>query len=127
MSIPTQKYRALAEKLYASTSDESLRWQIDPFSDELCTSLGRYKVIITDGEDAEGSPYVRIAIKNASGEEVDWFTDNSIGSATPSLEGVSSYWVLLRDLKTMAYRNAKGADKALDEILGQLDSDHAPF
>jgi hypothetical protein len=127
MSIPVSKYRALAEKLYTSTADESLRWQIDPFMDELYTSLSHYKIVLTSGEDAEGSPYVRVAIRNGSNEEVDWFTDNTIGNAIPSVDGVGSYWILLRDLNTMAYRNAKGADKALDDILGELNNDDVPF
>lgn len=127
MSIPIQKYRTLAEKLYSSTASETLRWQIEPFTEELYTSLGRYKIVLTAGEDAEGSPYIRVGVKSSSGEEVDWFTDTTVSGGSPNVAGPSTYWNLLNDLYTMASRAARGADKALDEILGELDNDDVPF
>lgn len=127
MSIPVQKYRSLAEKLYTSTANETLRWQISPFTEELSASLGRYRIILNTGEDAEGSPYVRVDIKDQSDEEVDGFTDNTVSGGSPKIEGPNTYWGLLNDLYTMAYRSAKGADKALDEILNELDNGDVPF
>src|SRR5688572_29152207 len=113
MSIPIQKYRTLAEKLYVSTEDETLQWQINDFSNDLYAALGQYRVVLDTGEDAEGSPYFRVAIIDMMDVEVDWFTDSTISGATPKIESTQSYWVLLSELPTMAYRKAKGADKAL--------------
>ena len=85
-----------------------------------------YKVVLYSGEDAEGSPYVRVSVRDRMDDEVDSFTDSTISGANPSIDGVSTYWVLLTNLRTMAHRQAKGADKALDEILSALDDD-VPF
>ena len=128
MSIPKDKYRELAEKLYNSTLDKSLHWQQDPFSEDLFTSLGKYKICLYSNEDAEGSPYIRVVVKNQAGEEVDSFTDSTISGATPNVYSIQSYWVLLNNLYTMAHRKAKGADEALDEVLSALDfDDDVPF
>jgi hypothetical protein len=126
MSLPVDKYRSLCIKLYNSTNDKTLSWQINPFTGDVFTELGSHRVVISSGDDAEGSPFIRISLTDGSGDTVDSFVDTTVSGGATGIPGMGSFWTLLSSLANMAYRQAKGADKALDDILDALD-DNVPF
>lgn len=127
MSDPYIKQAKLMERLFQLTQSKRLDWQVDPFDDEVSCLFSTHKIVINDRRDSDGSPYVHVSIKNLSGSDVDSFTDNDLSEATPAIPGVDSYWKLMNELLRMARRQSKGADEAIDNILGELDDKEVPF
>jgi hypothetical protein len=66
--------------------------------------------------------------KGASDDDyVDGFSDADMGDVATGLVEYPNFWRLLDKLQKIAYRKAKGADEALDRIIGELDDDAVPF
>lgn len=127
MSDSFDKYAKLADRLFDLTSEKKLEWNIDPFDEEVTCRFSSHKIIISDGRDSEGSPYVQISIRSLSDVEIDTFTDNDLSGRTPDRFGYENYWKLMSGLLRTARRQAKGADEAIDSILGELDDKDLPF
>lgn len=129
MSEEKEKYAALARKLMERTSNGSLHWRIDPWTSKLTTDLAGYSIRLEREESPEGEPLVIVSIYKGASEDdyVDGFSDAEMGDVATGFAEYPSFWRLLDKLQKIAYRNAKGADEALDKILGELDDDAVPF
>lgn len=126
MTDQIQQYRILAERLYKRTVEDTLKWEIEWGTSNPVTSLGGYQVKLKRGETAEGEPIVLVQILDKSDEFVDGFSDATLSQYQTNIEEISGYWTLLDRLYDLAYRKAKGADKALEAIINDLD-DEVPF
>jgi hypothetical protein len=130
MQTTLEKYRTLVERLAKATLNNEIKWAIHPFSDELYCSLGKFRIVLEEGEDAEGSSLIIVRVKDEADTQIDVFSDNTINGPNPLLAKYPTYWALMDDLHNLARRNAVGADKALDEVLNSLtplDEDDVPF
>jgi hypothetical protein len=130
MQTTLEKYRTLVERLTKATLNNKLKWSIHAFTDELYCSLAKFKVVLEEGEDAEGSSLIIVRVKDEDDNQIDVFNDNTINGPKPMLTQYSTYWALMADLYNLARRNAVGADKALDQVLGNLppvEEDDVPF
>ncbi len=128
MADPQDKYRSLVEKLYDRTINGKLTWQLDDWDDKLVvTKMAKYGISLTYGQNAEGEPLEIVNIMNNNGEVIDTFNDEFVAGMAPSIGNFINYWYLMRNLRDTAARQAKGVDKAIDEIIESLDEDDAPF
>lgn len=128
MNDPAKQYQELAKKLYERTTSGTLHWYIDQWTEKLTTSLAGYNIQLDTGETAEGEPIIQVSILNQSNDYIDGFNDETLSSYETGVEEAPTYWKLLDRLYKTAYRGAKGADKALQAIMNELDlDDDVPF
>ena len=120
------KYATLARKLYENTSNGMVHWQLTGWQESLPTAhLGGYIVKLSKSENDLGGPVVSVSLFDNADEYVDGFTDETLVDQETSIFGVPNFWQLLNQLYNAAWRYAKGADKALDAVLKDLDD--TPF
>lgn len=122
MSSPKEKYKSLVDGLYKATRNKEILWEMESFSGNIFTNLGRYSLYLDSGEDADGAPMELIVIKNEIGEQVECFSDNDLTEFQTPFTEHSNYWRLMQALRSLAQRSAMGADDALDEVLNALRS-----
>lgn len=115
-----EKYRKLIRKLYEKTNSNSIEWFTGRNSDFYCEVSSNY-IHVRATRDADGEPLEIIEIRNSDDEVVDTFYDTDVGGVSPGISGFVDYYTLMTSLRQAARRNAHGADKALDDILGDLD------
>jgi hypothetical protein len=122
------QYQRLAKKLYERTKKGTLDWEEDPWTSKLVVGLRGHKVTLKRSESAEGEPLVLVAVVDDNGTHIDGFSDDVLSSYETGLDEAPTYWRLLDQLYSMAYRKAKGAEKALEGIISDLDlDDDVPF
>jgi hypothetical protein len=127
MSEEINRYAALIDRLYTKTRSDELVWEVDPWSNRVTTSLSNYAVQLQGGEGPEGEPLEIVNVLNSGGETIDSFSDEELTGIPVEIEGFENYWHLLKRLRQIAMRKARGADKALDDIIKALDDDTPPF
>lgn len=115
----TQKHAAMIEMLYGKTLNKSLEWELaEGRSPEI--ALGSYRVrLVNQGN--EDDPLEQVSIFDAFGGFIESFTDEDIMSEKPKVRTFEAYWQMMQDLRQAAFRQAVGADRAIDDILDQLD------
>jgi len=87
--------------------------------------MGSYTIVLFDTSDDEDTPFEVVQIKDSSGVIIDNFNDDSLSGKDPPHD-LLTYYVLLKDLRKLAYRKAIGAEKALDDLLKALkDGDNS--
>ena len=106
----------LIEYLLTLSRKRELEWKEAVFPDAFETSFPSYSLLIGTEEGRNGTDYY-IFIVGANGEIVDRFTDVDISQSSEGFDAFSK----MREIHDSARRIAKGADKALDEILGELE------
>ncbi|MET4131673.1 hypothetical protein ABIE62_000789 [Porphyrobacter sp. MBR-155] len=119
MNEAMNKLRALVEALYSNTTSGALAWAVQAGSDVFFTSIGdrRLDVFVEEGEREED---VWIIIYNRDGDKIESFSDTFFGKARPARTPHDNYYSLMKDLYDAAGRNARGADKIVNELLEEL-------
>lgn len=125
MSDAKLKYQQIVDRLYNKTMNSSINWEIG-FNNDLECILGEYTIKLKGFRDEEGEPFEVIEIFDSDGRVVDSFNDGVLADLAPKDVGISSYYNKMNALRSQAKRHALGADKALDQILENLDDD-IPF
>jgi hypothetical protein len=108
--------------LYDKTVSGSISWNIG-FSKDLYCSFQNHAIYLRSSRDADGEPLEIIELKNSSDEVIDSFDDTVIADSIFDIDGVANYYGLMMNLRNTARRQALGADKALDDILSDLDDE----
>lgn len=114
------KYRQLVEKLFQNTSSGKIRWEKLEGAEIYKAAVGIRSIVIGRAENFMGEPIIEIGILDELDTEVETFNDENVKGAIPSITGYDGYWPLMSELHEMARRQAVGADKVLDGILGDL-------
>lgn len=114
------KYRQLVEKLFHATSSGKVRWEKLEGMDTYKATIGLRSIAIRRTENFMGEPIIEIGIWDELDTEVESFDDEDVKGTTPAIVGYDGYWSLMSELHDTARRQALGADKVLDGILGDL-------
>jgi hypothetical protein len=113
------KYGSLIERLFEKTKDKAIKWSLNERRTAKA-SFGQYNVVLYDGN-SNGSPLEYISLSTQYDEPIETIDDEDLVDVSPSMEEYDSYYPLMEELRMLAFRQAVGADKALDDILGELD------
>jgi hypothetical protein len=110
--MANDKYYKILERLINKTENGELEWKEGVYPETFQVAFSNYSLTVgqRSGED-DTLDYV-ISIRDASGNVIDTFSDVDLGSG---------YFKTMGELYENARRQALGVDKALDEILNDLD------
>lgn len=124
---PKDKFKKLVVLLYQRTNDKKIEWQFNQAFGTYAYVSGNM-IALTDSRNEDEEPLEIIVIRNDSNVIVDRFNDEIFGADKPPIEGFQNYWNLMSNTRQSAYRQAIGADLAIDDILSELDlDDDTPF
>jgi hypothetical protein len=117
-----KKHRHLVEQLFEKTSQGKLEWRPSLYDAEYEIDLGRYIVDITQKNGNYEEPDYRIRLLDEKYETLDEFSDPDISniSVVPPIGDFKNHYGMMQSLYLMILRQVKGADRALDEVLGTL-------
>lgn len=122
MSNLKEKYRNLVRRLYDKTTMGQIDWDVDR-NDEIYCSLSNYDVHLKSSRDADGEPLEIVELRNKDNQPVDSFDDVFINEVIFDVPGVDNYYQMMQFVRSAARRKAMGADKALEEVLKDLEDD----
>lgn len=100
----------LINALVERTEDREISWEATAWNNKFMCLLSGYSVGITQDEE-----FTTLTIEDALGEIIEQIRDNDLHG--PYIQAAFK----LRSLFVSARRNAKGADKAIDEIINSLN------
>lgn len=122
------KHRKLAEQLWLKSKNDLIEWRASAYVNGFETAIGSYIVAIGASNGAFDVPDYIVSLFDQAYEVIDSFSDEEISEdgLVPKVGEFSGYYMLLSDLFRMAQRLSRGADKALDNVLAELDDD-IPF
>ncbi len=114
-----EKQSKLAKRLYEKTVEGGVDWKSTITSDVFQVSFKNFTVQIVPDEPEPADYSIRII--NDSGEVTDSFSDEEMDKLAPFEAPLSSWYLALKDMHERARRYVLGADRALDEILNEID------
>lgn len=125
MSDPiARKHANLIDRLYDKTEGKTIDWEYDEARSEVSADVGNYKVSLVAASNPNGSPVEVVRIKEGfSNRLIEAFNDEELDGLHLRANGFESYWQKMEALRSAAYRQALGAEKAVDDILKELGDD----
>jgi hypothetical protein len=114
--MAADKYQQLVERLAVKTDQGEVYWKEAAGPDTFQISFPNYSLTLSS-QNRQGSILYVISILNSEGRTVDSFSDEDLDGDGRG----GRYFTMMGELYHNARRQALGVDKALDEILGQLD------
>jgi hypothetical protein len=108
----SEKYRQLIDRLTAKTARRELGWKEGAYPGGFQVSFPNYSLAIAPGQDIDG-PHVSMSIINSMGNIIDEFSEMDFAEL--------EYRHKLFDLYQAARRQVFGVERALDEILIELE------
>lgn len=108
--MTNEKIFKLIEKLHENTEKRKMNWETTASSNKFATSTAEYSIIISE----EGGDYY-LTIVDEWDELIERINDVELLEVSENSEQV------MKSLFSIARRNARGADKAIDDILSSLD------
>ncbi|WP_068875012.1 MULTISPECIES: hypothetical protein [unclassified Phenylobacterium] len=112
------KFAKLLDKISENTDLGAIHWQLDEFGDPYFELNGR-KVFVEESVNEEIVPVMVVRILNTAGQLVEKFTDDDLRNREPPAG--MSFFDYMKELQQKAIRQATGADKAVDELISDLD------
>lgn len=118
---PDEKYAQLIERLIAKTEEKSVDWEL--INGQVSCLLGDFYIFLTDSRDAEGEPFEFLEMKDSSEfKTIEKFSDADLKAVSRKEADSSTYYYhRMRELREIAFRQAVGADAALDAVLKELE------
>lgn len=110
--MTNDKYYALVDRLISKTNQEAVDWKESGFPNGFQVSFPNYSLILSEQEDDVGSVDYVVRIIDSNGTVIDRFSDADLGG---------EYFSRMSELYQRARRQSLGVDKALDEILSELE------
>ncbi|MBN9983820.1 hypothetical protein HFO68_29305 [Rhizobium laguerreae] len=102
----------LIKAVHQKTVEEKLNWEVGPTSNSFYVKIGENAISVREIKD----DYI-IQLFNSDGEIVEEVADPEFSAA-----GYSTAFTLLRELFSMAKRNAYGSDRVVSNILSDLNN-----
>lgn len=121
MTVGTQKQKMLIERLYEKTLESKLSWEYEPAVDYLTVRVSKHFIELEESTNLSGDILYNIIIRS-DGEVIDRFSDETLGNEIPDIGEYASYFEIMRDMREIALRQAKGMDRVIDEIIVGLDN-----
>ncbi|TFV37155.1 hypothetical protein E4K66_20885 [Bradyrhizobium frederickii] len=121
------KPKRLIKALFEKTQQGAIDWQESLAPDAFQVSFKDHTVQIArhDGP-TEGSPVLVLSVLNEEGVMVDRFNDEELDHEDGTGQRLT-WFKTMNELHNLALRHARGADKALNAILEELEDDDLPF
>lgn len=114
------KYAKLVNRLFDRTSTGKLDWSL--VNGQPACVLGEFTVLLSSARSAEGEPFEFVELLDAHQHSVEKFSDADVkGEHLDENDHDGSYYWKMTSLREAAYRNAVGADAAIDSVLNELD------
>jgi hypothetical protein len=110
--MANEKYQKIVDRLIDRTAKRQIEWKEGVNSGVFQVSFPNYSLILGQHDMVTGSFDYIISIIDADGNTIDTFSDIDLGG---------DYYPKMGELYQNARRQALGVDKALDEILDELD------
>ena len=121
MTTLNDKTAEFLRKLYRSTESASINWQRAFEDDSVEAKIGNLIVKIRRiFSEIDGSSEIVLYIQNEYGTIVDVLTDESLPEPPTSVIGFSSFSQVLERVFAIAFRQASGAENALDSLIDDL-------
>lgn len=120
MASTNDRYAALLSKLHEATLQKRISWNIDDFSEEIETTVGKNRLGMSV-MDKGNAKSVRVRVYSEDGSVIDSFDDDDFGTASAPT-GYTSYWFFMNEMIRAAKRSASGADKVIDDLISELDN-----
>lgn len=121
------KPKRLVKALFEKTQQGAIDWQDSFAPDTFQVSFKDHTVQIAIKEgSAEGSQLVTLSVLNDQGVVVDRFNDEELDHENDGNNARLAWYKMMLELHNLALRHARGADKALNEILSEIEDDE-PF
>lgn len=118
--MAVDKQVTLATRLYRKTMAGELDWKISPREDWYQVSFSQYSIRIGTVQTARAEDVV-IELVNNIGDVADSFSDEDLQRAGPRPTEDDHWYAPMNAMYQRARRTALGADKAIDDILNELD------
>lgn len=120
MADLSDKYALLVDRLYRNTIVDKIIWELDRGGVPL-TKISDKTIRVSKSLNSDGQPLVVVTVYGESGSAIESFNDEFLTSISPPDSDFMTYWAKMEALHQLAIRRATGADKALDELLRDLD------
>lgn len=112
----TDKMHSLVNRLIAATDEERVRWEKTDRPYSYSCSVGGQSVLVSS-QDNDGDAPFELAVIGREGDIEEVFVSTEISSLRDGMA----------QLHARARRNATHVDKAIDDLLTELDPDRPPF
>lgn len=112
------KNRLLVARLFKKTQEKSVAWLLNGNRDPMA-ELGAYRITLDTSFSGSGM-VENLYIFSLQGELIEHLADESLDEVSTAPFGYESYYSLMSKLREMAFRQAVGADTAVDDILDFL-------
>lgn len=122
MSDIISKYAKFVDLLSHKTKASKIPWEYDFGRRIVSVWNGDVLLNLTKAQDENYEDVFSIALYNKSGDFIEGFDDSTLSGIDVAF-GEGSYFAKMRDLYTLAMRQATGADKALDDFIKAVDGD----
>lgn len=118
--MSADRYQKIVDRLVSKTSDREIDWKETASTTIFQVSLSNYSIMLTEEYRYEGAGFFnkitrtvrKFSVVSPEGVEIDSFTDDDLPDG---------YAEITSELFRNARRQALGVDKALDEILSELE------
>ena len=120
-----EKLVQLADKIEERSAAGTMRWEQTASNNEFQTTLSSFVIRIVCSPGENGIDYA-IRLTDSNGEELESITDVELSKLTRKISrGVNSKggFEVMESIFKNAKRQALGVDKALDDILSELDDE----
>lgn len=119
-----QKLAVLAHRLHQRTIEGRLEWEVTATSEVYQTSFANYSINISKLESrSEIKPDIEISVFDDEGVELESFLDEDLSDSMfeEFAEPDTNAYQIMSETYDVARRTALGSEKAINEILSNLD------
>lgn len=119
----SEKHAELVKSLLNRTRRGGIEWLIQG-EDKPYSKIGGIYVWLEPTRGRGGGAAEKVRLLDAQAETIDAFTDEDLENESLPYElSFDSYFALMVQLRKEAIRSARGADKAIDDLLKVLNSE----
>lgn len=122
MSDIVTKYAKLVDLLSTKTKESKIPWEYDFHRKKISVWNRDVLLQISKDQDDNFEDVYAVALYNKAGDFIEGFDDSTLSGFIADPDD-DNYFVKMRDLYTLAMRQATGADKALDDFIKAVDRD----
>lgn len=112
------KEKKLVDSLITKTDQGKIAWSENPVDGSPIVKIGTHIVMLEEGRSSNGASLISVIVIDENGKELDRFNDEDLDRNTRT----SDYFVHMTALYNRASKQARGAEKAIDDILKNIDS-----
>jgi hypothetical protein len=108
--------KKLVESLIVKTEAKKISWSEAVSQGNPEAQIGDHTIVLEEGRNANGATLFFVVVLDKMGREIERFDDEDLDQP----ERGTKYYELLNGLYTKASRQARGAEKAIDDLLRNI-------